>query len=310
MRIIIFVNIYIWICSINYRYFADGCSFKSISIYFLKGKSTVRSIVYETCQILWEKMQPEYMPRPNKEKWVENAHRYYTLWNLPNCVGSVDGKHIRIRKPSNSGSEYINYKGYFSIVLMAVVDADGLFSCIDVGELGRNSDGRAFQVSNFGQCLQSGQLDLPNPAPLPGETQNLPYYFLADEAFPLLKNIMTPYKRHELTNDKRIFNNRLSRGRKSVECAFGMTRTKFQALSTVVCCDPSKVDAIIQAMCILHNIVRKHDGKMSQPRFQNNLAGESLNEQLREETPKNIRQYLTSYFVKRAPIPYQNRHNV
>lgn len=87
---------------IIYRYFADGCSFKSLSFYFLKGKSTIREIVYETCQILWEVLQLEFMPRPNTEKWLEVAQRYYTLWKLPNCVGSIDGKHIRIKKPPNS----------------------------------------------------------------------------------------------------------------------------------------------------------------------------------------------------------------
>lgn len=61
---------------IIYRYFTDGCSFKSLSLYFLKGKSTIWEIVYETCQILWEVLQLEFMPRPNTEKWLEVAQRY------------------------------------------------------------------------------------------------------------------------------------------------------------------------------------------------------------------------------------------
>lgn len=66
---------------------------------------------------------------------------------------AIDGKHFRIKCLPNTGSTYFNYKGYFSIVLMACVDADGLFTTIDVGEVGRNSDGALFRTSNLGRAL-------------------------------------------------------------------------------------------------------------------------------------------------------------
>ena len=129
------------------------------------------------------------MPIPNTEKWLEVAERFHALCNVPNCIRSLDGKHIRMKAPPNSGSAYINYKGYYSIVLLALVDADGLFLTIDVGEYGRNSDGRGLQVSALGQAiqLQREDLNLPEPSPFPGETRPVPYYFVADEAFPLKK---------------------------------------------------------------------------------------------------------------------------
>lgn len=58
---------------------------------------------------------------------------------MPDCIGILDGKHIRIRKPTNTASAYYNYWTHFSIVLMAVSDADGMFSVINVGDYGRNS---------------------------------------------------------------------------------------------------------------------------------------------------------------------------
>ncbi|CAH1957899.1 unnamed protein product [Acanthoscelides obtectus] len=148
---------------ITLRYFASGCSFKALSYYFVKGHSTVRAVVHQTAKVIWEKLQPKYMPVPTTAKWMQIADRFHSLWNLPNCIGSID-----------------------------VADADGMFVTVDVGEYGRNSDGRALMNSNFGRALQSSNLDLPQPRPIPGDVKQIPFYFTADEAFPLKKNIIKP----------------------------------------------------------------------------------------------------------------------
>lgn len=77
------------------------------------------------------------MPKPNKEKWINIAEKFYKEANFPNCVGAIDGKHIRIVCPPNAGSKYYNYKKYHSIILLAVVDADYCFTFIDIGAPGR-----------------------------------------------------------------------------------------------------------------------------------------------------------------------------
>lgn len=232
----------------------------------MRGHTTIREIIATTSEVIWKVLQPDFLPNPTKEVWLQSAERYWELWNLPNCVGSIDGKHIRIKRPPKSGSEFINYKGYFSIVLMAVSDADGCFLTIDVGEYGRNSDGRALKERNFGKRLVNGTLDLPEPSPLPGQDLDFPFYFAADEAFPLMCNIMKPYPKRGLTNKKRVFNGRLSRGRKSVECSFGMMSSKFRILHTTIALNINAVDTIVQAVCVLHNFIKKEEGVFSRPR--------------------------------------------
>jgi hypothetical protein len=73
-------------------------------------------------------------------------------WNFPNCLGAVDGKHVPIKKPPHTGS-YYNYKKFFSIVLMAVVNLKYEFIMADAGINGRISDGGVLGNTAFGKAL-------------------------------------------------------------------------------------------------------------------------------------------------------------
>ncbi|XP_075440892.1 uncharacterized protein LOC142486104 [Ascaphus truei] len=129
---------------ITLRFLSTGASFRSLSFSFKMGKSTVASIVHETCTAIYNALQPDHMPFPTVDL-LENVSKEFELkWNFPNCVGCVDGKHIRIKHPTNSGSMFYNYKHFHSIVLQAVADAKCRFLAIDVGAYGKQSDGGVF----------------------------------------------------------------------------------------------------------------------------------------------------------------------
>ena len=77
------------------------------------------------------------MPSPTDEIFTEISKDFNIRWNFPNCIESIDAKHIRLHCPPNSGSQYFNYKQYHSIVLQAVVDANLKFVTVDVGAFGK-----------------------------------------------------------------------------------------------------------------------------------------------------------------------------
>lgn len=147
----------------------------------------------ETCKIITENLLNEMLPKPTEEMWKSIANDFYTIWNFPNCLGAIDGKHVTIQAPSKSGLLYFNYKKTFSIVLLALVDAHYNFIAVDVGAYGKNSDSGIFEKSNFGKALERDKLSVPRDAVLPG-TQNLtPHVIVGDEAFPLKTYLMRPY---------------------------------------------------------------------------------------------------------------------
>ncbi|GFO10210.1 nuclease harbi1 [Plakobranchus ocellatus] len=114
------------------------------------------------------------MAEPNITMWKKSSDEFYSKWNFPNCVGAIDGKHIRLKKPALSGATYWNYKGYCSIILLAVVDANGRFLVIDVGSFGGCSDGGIFRESQFGKLLIEKKLHLTAPIRIPQTEQLIP----------------------------------------------------------------------------------------------------------------------------------------
>ena len=166
-------------------------------------------------------MKDEYLIIPQrKEDWKCIAEKTQERWQFPNCIGAADGKHISILRPKDSGLNFYIYKGFFSIVMLVIVDYDYNFLFVDVGSQGRISDGGVFRNPSFNKGLERCKLNLPDPAPhspstdptwLHRQNASLPYVLVTDDAFPLGKYCMKPYPQTKLSDRKRIFNYRLSR---------------------------------------------------------------------------------------------------
>lgn len=144
----------------------------------------------------------------------------------------MDGKHVIIQSPINSGNDYDCYKLFPSIVLFALVDSNYKFLYVDVGSKGRISDGGVFKNTNLYKKLEKKELNIPPPEILqiPYETA-VPYFILGDNAFALNEYTMKPYEgTPEYGSMERIFNYRLSRARRVVENAFGILSSLVQSI--------------------------------------------------------------------------------
>ena len=199
---------------------------------------------------------------PEDRKKIEQ--RFRNRWNVPHAVGALDGKHIAIKKPKKSGSEYFNYKGCFSLVLLALVDADYKFLWVNAGASGSLYDPQIFNRSKL-KRIENGTLGLPPPEPLGPGGPNLDYFLLGDDAFALMPWLVKPYSRRQLTREERIANYRISRGRRVVENSFGILVKRFRVLLTTMEQRPIVMRDIVLTCVVLHNMLRSHQGAADRP---------------------------------------------
>ncbi|KAM0730299.1 Protein ALP1-like [Formica fusca] len=245
--------------SMTVRYLATGDSLKSMSLAFRVGISTTSQIIRETCIAIWDSMQQEFFT-PSQENWLQVHNEFALRWNFPHCVGALDGKHVVITAPANSGSSFYNYKGQHSIVLMALVSSDYKFLMVDIGAQGRHSDGGIFKNSEIGRRFSEGLMDLPPPSLIDrAHTHPLPFVIVADEAFQLNSFTMRPYPGRNITPEKRIFNYRLSRARRVVENAFGIMAARWRIYHKPMNTSLATTEAIVQATICLHNFMMTRD---------------------------------------------------
>lgn len=162
---------------ITVRFLATGDSLKSLHYNFRIGASTAQSIIKETCEVLWVILAPIYMKFPTEQEWLRIAQEFSDRWTLPNCIGAIDGKHVQIQAPKNSGSMFFNYLKHHSIVLLAICDAKKNFLYVDIGAYGGQSDGGVLQQSDFGKRLANLSLNLPAPALFPEMNSPFPFFF-------------------------------------------------------------------------------------------------------------------------------------
>lgn len=141
------------------------------------------------------------MQTPNTiEEWLSVADAFEQRWNFPHVIGALDGKHIRLTSPPSSGSYFYNYKGFYSIILMALVNAKYEFIFVDVGAEGKASDGGVWRKTSLFEYLQDKQnpLNIPEPGLINGIRDPIPFYFVADDAFAMSEYLLKPYGCREL----------------------------------------------------------------------------------------------------------------
>ncbi|CAM4671232.1 unnamed protein product [Caretta caretta] len=202
-------------------------SYRSVGNQFGVGKSTVGAAVIQVAHTIKDLLISRVVTLGNVQVIVDG----FAAMGFPNCGGAIDGTHIPILAPEHQAGEYINHKGYFSIVLQALVDHKGCFTNFNMGWPGKVHDVRIFRNSGLFQKLQEGTL-FPDQKITVGDVE-MPIVILRDPAYPLM-----PWSKCKMV----------------VECAFGCLKVRRSSLLTRLDLSKTNIPTVITACCALHNI--------------------------------------------------------
>ena len=251
---------------VTLRFLASGDVQQSLCYSFRIGKPTLSHIIAETCNAIYECLQAVYLHAPQSEEdWLKIAASFNEQWNMPHAIGALDGKHIRMQCPKLTGTQYYNYKGFFSIVLLAVCDANYCFTMFDLGQFGSNNDSGILANSMMGDLLENNLLKIPQSQVINEEIGPVPYYLLGDEIFPLKTWLMRPYPGSLMQEDQKVYNYRQSRARRVIENAFGILSARWRIFHKPIRATTANVEKYTLACLALHNYLRQTDNAAYTP---------------------------------------------
>ncbi|PNF19897.1 hypothetical protein B7P43_G12288 [Cryptotermes secundus] len=237
--------------TVTLRYLATGRTLEDLKFSTRISPQALGGVSPETCKAIYKVLRKYCKVMPSliclqcptsQEEWKKVAKEFEDLWQFPSCIGAMDGKHATITPPPGAGSFFFNYKNFHSQVLFGVANVNYELLYFSFGSNGRESDGGVFQSTDFYRTLESGSLNVPKETIVAG--RNMPFVLVADDAFPLRKDIMKPFSRKVNTPARKIFNYLLSRARRMIESVFGIIVERFAVSQepisiidlTMVCC--------------------------------------------------------------------------
>lgn len=235
-------------------FLATGESFRSIGEKFGMGESTISYTLRDFFDVIIEKFLAEKIRFPNTELEINRiTNGFKKLGRISNVIGAIDGSHIPIKAPHLFPVDYFNRKGFYSIVLQAVVDHKKKFLDICVGWPGSTHDSRILVNSSlYNEFNNQNNLAM----------IFFNKYILGDGGYPNISWLMIPYKDigRGLTQKQTYFNFKHSKTRIKVEQAFGLLKGRWRCLLCNLEVSFEIVSYIITVCCILHNICEeRHD---------------------------------------------------
>lgn len=224
------------------RFYASGCHQLSLGTLVHVDQATVSRTCWKVteaiCDVLGHRIS-----LPANLNTIKDV--FYEASGFPNTIGCIDCTHIEIKAPSlyDFPDEYINRKGWHSLNVQAVCDANCIFVDVEIRWPGSVHDSRIFCNSEIGRKLFRNDLR---------------GMLLGDSGYGLYPFLLTPF-RNPTTPNEENFNRCHKRTRVAVERSFGQLKQRFGCLQTVLKIKLERVPKTALACFILHNVAKERN---------------------------------------------------
>ncbi|XP_003389375.1 PREDICTED: protein ANTAGONIST OF LIKE HETEROCHROMATIN PROTEIN 1-like [Amphimedon queenslandica] len=235
--------------------------------------------------------------RVDEVKAVVNGFKI--KFGMIQCLGSIDGSHIPVMPPALNHTDYYNRKGYYSMILQAVVDHNYVFRDINIRWPGSVHDARVFVNSSLYHKAINREILTGNELKI--DDKVVPLFLIGDSAYPLSSWLMKPFAHNtELNDSERKYNYYLSKSRIVVENAFGRLKARWRRLLKRNDMMIDNVPYVVSACCILHNVCEVHGEAFIESWMQgvdtSNQPTTSQSRTVLNNNAKEIRNTLVDYF--------------
>ncbi|KAL1447466.1 hypothetical protein MTO96_044281 [Rhipicephalus appendiculatus] len=224
---------------------------RTIAELFAIGRSTVNLLYKEFCKAVLKNLEEDWVKMISPADMEEHMREFFAVTGFPQGVGALDGCHFPVSPPKKHASDYYNYKGWYSMILLALVDHRYRFRYTNVGSPGRCHDSFVYGRSALCRAIETGAFKRPT-ATIEGVC--VPPIVLCDQAFALSPNLQKPYANAQPDTQERAYNYNLSKTRRVVENAFGRVKARFRFIMKRMECNLTTTTLVIKACCVLHNI--------------------------------------------------------
>uniref|UniRef100_A0A336L2I1 CSON003839 protein n=1 Tax=Culicoides sonorensis TaxID=179676 RepID=A0A336L2I1_CULSO len=294
----------------------SSAEIRTISNLFGVGDSTVRAILLEFIDALLDKFEKRMINAypPTQQKIEEITAGFESEWKFIQVYGAVDGCQIEIQPPGITKTDFINYKGWFSLNVLACCDFRYRITYLNIGSPGRVHDSHIFEESKLKEQHSNNELFYINSKIING--YRVPCLILGDSAFRLRNYVMKPYPFVPTMNPiQRHFNYLLSKSRRVIENVFGHIIARWRILSRPLEFGMSNSRRIIRATFLLHNICNEWDDafwkedtmqrvleKLRENRIQRQFEASQLPEVLDVSEGQQMREIISNYLYENREI--------
>ncbi|XP_032689885.1 putative nuclease HARBI1 [Odontomachus brunneus] len=164
-------------------FFGNQEAYRSVADRFGTSKDTIWRCVFNVAYTLEQHVQ-NYIKWPQIQETLNIQEQFAAISNFPGVVGVIDGCHIPISAPIEHPNNYINRKGFHSILLQGICNHQMKFIDVFTGICGSVHDARVWRLSDIRNMIEH---DVGRYFPQQG-------HLLADSAYPLLHYMLTPYR--------------------------------------------------------------------------------------------------------------------
>lgn len=225
------------------RYYATGTFLTVLGDFTGVSKASASRIVYIVSQAI-ARLRTQFVKFPSNTNDIQQE--FYNIAKFPRLVGAIDCTHVPIKSPGGDIAEdYRNRKSQFSFNVQTVVSAKLKILDIVARWPGAAHDQTIFNNSyikqrliqrEFGNCMIVG-----------------------DKGYENTTYLLTPLE-NPITPAEQLYNESQIRSRNVVERTYGVWKNRFPILSKKIILHLSRVQCVIVACAVLHNIaIDMHD---------------------------------------------------